>query len=212
MRVVDCLQGSPEWYAARAGIATASNFGDILARARSGSGEATTRRNYRARLVVERLAGKPVEGGFSNHATRQGQDREPMARDRYMVSSGNYVTQVGLCMHDTLECASSPDGLIDLTGGAEIKCPELSAHIDYLRRSDEPPEYRPQIQGNLWITGRQWWDFISFNPDFPTHLQLVVRRVMRDEKYITALELAVRLFMDEVRAEEAEIRALPVAA
>jgi hypothetical protein len=212
MRIVECEQGTPEWLRARCGIATASNFADILARSRDRKEEGVTRRNYRARLVVERLAGRPVEGGFSSYATKQGQEREPAGRERYMVATGNYVEQVGVCLHDTLECGASPDGLIDTDGGLELKCPELSTHLEYLRRKDEPPEYRAQIQGNLWITGRAWWDFASYNPDFPEHLQLIVRRVLRNDDYIASLELAVRLFMDEVRAEEAEVRALPIAA
>jgi hypothetical protein len=212
VKVIACTQGTDEWRAARAGIATASEFAAILSKPRDGKGEATGRRNYRVRLVVERLAGRPLEGGFTSAATRQGTEREPLAREAYETHTGNLVQEVGVCRHDELECAASPDGLISPDGGVEIKCPELAAHLDYIRRRDEPPEYRAQIQGNLWITGRQWWDFVSFNPDFPPHLQLVIRRVPRDEKYITGLELAVRLFMDEVRAEEAEVRALQVAA
>lgn len=212
MRIIECTQGTDEWKAARAGIATASEFAAILSKPKDGKGESTGRRNYRVRLVVERLSGRPIEGGFTSAATRQGTEREPSARAAYEIHTGNVVQEIGVCLHDELECGASPDGLVGDDGGVEIKCPELAAHLDYLRRKDEPPEYRAQIQGNLWITGRQWWDFVSFNPDFPPHLQLVVRRVQRDPKYIAALEFAVYLFMDEVRAEEAEVRALPVAA
>jgi hypothetical protein len=212
VKIIPCQQGTDEWRAARAGIATASEFGCILAKARSGNDEATTRRNYRVRLVVERLAGKPLEGGFATFATRQGTEREPLAREAYEVRTGNLVQEVGVCLHDELACGASPDGLVNDDGGVEIKCPELAAHLDYLRRKDEPPEYRAQIQGNLWITGRAWWDFVSFNPDFPPHLQLLVRRVPRDDKYIAGLEFNVRMFLGEVAEEEAAVRALQVAA
>jgi hypothetical protein len=209
MRLIECDQGSEAWLAARAGIATASCFSAILAKIKSG--EAAERRNYRARLVVERLTGKPVSG-FTTSAMRQGTEREPLARDAYMVQTGNFVQQIGLALHDELEAGASPDGLIDTDGGLELKCPELASHLEYLRLKTEPAIYTPQIQGCMWITGRQWWDFASFNPDFPPHLQLVIRRVERDDIYIAGLALAVEVFMNEVRAEVEEIRALPIAA
>jgi hypothetical protein len=208
MRVIDCEQGTPEWHAARAGFATASNFDAILAKARKGYDESTMRRNYRARLVVERLSGSVIEGGFSNAATRLGQEREPLARAAYEVHTRQFVDTVGFLFDDMHQAGASPDGLIGDDGGLEVKCPELSTHLEYLRRPDAPPEYRPQIQGNLWISGRKWWDFVSYNPDFPPHLQLVIRRVHRNEDYITQLQLAVALFMSEVREEVAALQKL----
>lgn len=211
MRVLDCEQGSPEWFAARGGIATASEFATILSKGKD-KAEAVGRRNYRARLVVERLSGRPVAGGFKSRAMEQGTEREPLALDAYMVQRGVLVRRVGFCRHDEIECGASPDGLVNDDGLVEAKCHELSMHLECLRRPDPPPEYRPQIQGELWNAERQWCDFISFNPDFPDHLQLVIRRVLRDDKYIAQLEFMVRAFMEEVRAEESEIRALPIAA
>jgi hypothetical protein len=209
MRIIECAQGSDAWFASRTGIATASCFSKVLATIKSG--EAAERRNYRARLVVERLTGKPVPS-FQTPAMKQGTEREPLARDAYMVRTGNLVQQVGFIRHDTLEAGGSPDGLIDTDGCLEIKSPELAAHLEYLRLPGPPAEYVPQIQGVLWLAERDYCDFVSFNPDFPEHLQLAVRRVVRDEKYIAGLALAVELFMSEVRKEEAEIRALPLAA
>lgn len=207
---LDCVQGTPEWLAARAGIATASCFADILAKGRGGE-ESTSRRNLRAKLVVERLAGRSV-ATFTSAAMQQGTEREPLARAAYESRASVFVDTVGLLRHDEVEAAASPDGLIGDDGGVEIKCPELSAHLEYLRAAGAPSKYVPQIQGCMWISGRAYWDFVSFNPDFPEHLQLVVRRVVRDDKYIAQLEFMVRAFMDEVRAEEAEVRSLPVAA
>lgn len=208
MRLVECAQNSPEWLAARAGLATASNFSDILAQSRTKGEESTMRRNYRIRLVVERLTGKPMLGGFKSRATEQGHEREPYARKAYMVATGNLVQTVGVCLHDTLECAASPDGLIEDEGGLEVKCPELAAHLEYLQRKDEPPEYRAQIQGGMWVTGRKWWDFVSWNPDFPERLRLKIIRVQRNEIYIAGLATAVALFMSEVREEETALHNL----
>ena len=200
MKVFNFQQGTPEWFAARLGIATASNFAAILAAVKSG--EAADRRNYRARLVVERLTGKPIET-YTNAAMQQGTEREPFARAAYEHKSGAWVDEVGFIRHDTLEAGASPDGLIGGDGCLEIKSPQLATHLEYLRLPDAtcPSIYRAQVQGQLWLAERQWCDFVSFNPDFPAHLQLVIRRVVRDETYIAGLALAVELFMGEVREE-----------
>lgn len=203
MRIIDCAQGSEEWHAARAGRATASCFSKILATIKSG--EASERRNYRAQLVCERLTGKAIDNGYVSQAMRDGIEREPIARAMYEVRTGNIVEQVGFMAHDEIEAGASPDGLVDDDGGIEIKAPVPATHLTYLRLKTEPPEYRAQIQGCMWISGRRYWDFVSYCPDYPEHLQLVIRRVHRDETYITGLELAVRLFLDEVAAEVAEL-------
>jgi len=209
MRILTAEQGTPQWLADRAGKATASEFAAIMAKIKTG--EAAERRNYRARLVVERLTGKPIQT-FQSAAMRQGTEREPDARMAYMIATGAVVEQVGLCLHDTLDAGSSPDGLIGTTGGLEIKCPELAKHLEYIKLKAEPAEYRWQIQGGMWITGREWWDFVSYNPDFPPHLQLVVRRVLRDESAIKSLEDEVTTFLQEVAQETAEIMNQPKAA
>lgn len=206
MRIIKCDQGSPEWHQARAGLATASCFADILATIKSG--EAAARRNYRAKLVVERLTGKVVESGFKSAAMQQGTEREPLARSAYEIATGNMVQEVGFMVDDMHQAGCSPDGLIGDDGLLEIKCPELAAHLDYLRIKSEPPAYTAQIQGQLWISGRQWCDFVSFNPDYPEHLQLIVRRIHRNEAQITSLQLAVAMFMQEVREEVESVQRL----
>ena len=209
MRLVEGAQGMPEWLQARHGIPTASRFGAIMAKIKSG--EAADRRNYRADLVVELLTGRPLEG-FSTPAMRQGIEREPLARLAYEAETGEMVTEVGLCLHDTMGAGASPDGLIGTDGGLEIKCPERAAHLRYLQQAAEPPEYTWQIQGGMWITGRAWWDFVSWNPDFPEHLQLIIRRIKRDDKAIADLAAEVGLFITEVAAEVARCNALKEAA
>ena len=192
-------QGTPEWFAARLGKATASRFSDVLAKLKSG-GESASRKNYRGRLVVERLTGKPLES-FSNAAMQKGTEREPIARLAYEAETGNLVTEVGFFQHPTMEAGASPDGLVDASGMLEIKCPQLATHLEYLALPAEPSEYTAQIQGQMWICGRDWCDFVSFNPDFPEHLQLIVRRIQRDEAYIAKLAAEVAIFLDEVEFE-----------
>jgi len=209
MRVIDCIQGTPAWHAQRAGIPTASRFADVMATIKSG--EAASRRNYRTDLVVERLTGRALDG-FQTREMKQGIEREPYGKLAYEAHTGRMLQEVGFIRHDTLEAGASPDGLVGEDGGFELKCPERSAHLEYLMLPTEPPAYRWQIQGGLWVTGRAWWDFASWNPDFPENLQLVVRRVHRDEAAIQQLAAAIEKFTREVDAEVARIESLPIAA
>lgn len=200
MRILQAEQRSPEWFAARLGRATASNFANILA-----AKTTAAHRNYRVRLALERLTGKQ-EDVFQSDAMRQGTEREPLARIAYEALTGNLVEEVGLCLHDTLECGASPDGLIDAVKGLEIKCPTPGKHCESLRASAEPPEYTAQIQGCMWITDRQEWDFVSYCPEFPENAQLIVRTIKRDDAYIDKLAKAVEAFMADVDAEVEAIR------
>jgi putative phage-type endonuclease len=205
----DLIQGSDEWRMARAGRATASRFADVMATIKTG--EAASRRNYRTDLVVEQLTGKPLES-FQTAAMKQGTEREPLARLAFEEEKGLVVREVGFIPHPTLLAGASPDGLIHDGEGLEIKCPERSAHLTYLQQPAEPPEYRWQIQGQMWICNLSAVWFVSYNPDFPEHLRLVVRRIERDEKAIQALEAEVTKFMAEVETEAERVRALPLAA
>lgn len=209
MRLVDAPQGTPQWLQARSGVPSASKFACVMATIKSG--ESAERRNYRTDLVVELLTGKPLET-FQNAAMKQGTEREPFARMAYEARTGNIVQEVGFCLHDTLRTGASPDGLIGTDGGLEIKCPERTAHLRYLQQDMEPPEYTWQIQGGMWITGRAWWDFVSWNPDFPEHLQLIVRRIQRNEEAIKKLAAEVERFLTEVDAEVERVRNLRLAA
>lgn len=192
------IQGSPEWFAARAGHATASCFHDVLATVKVG--EAAKRRDYRWQLVAERLTGEPVQG-YENDAMRWGKQQEAFARDAYEVETGALVQQVAFVKHPELPwCGASPDGLIDDDGGLEIKCPYNSViHVQTLE-GGMPTEHSAQVQGAMWVTGRAYWDFVSFDPRMPTHLQLYVERIRRSDAYIEKLAASVNAFLAEVDA------------
>ena len=193
MRVSDAPQGSDEWIRLRLGKATASRFAEVLA-----GGRGLTRRAYATQLALEIITGRSVET-YTSLAMEIGTEREPAARAEYEALTGNFVTEVGFCMHETLPCGASPDGLIGEEGGVEIKCPRESTHAEYLALPSEPAIYTAQIQGCMWITGRAWWDFVSYNPAFPANARTVVRRVRRDQAFIERLALAVESFSDEVQ-------------
>lgn len=188
-------QGSVEWQEARCGCATASRFSDVLAKIKSG--ESASRRNYRAEIVVERLTKIPTEH-FTTAEMRRGTEQEPYARMAYEALTGAFVEEVGFVRHPTIACAgASPDGLIGTEGGLEIKCPNTAQHINALLNGMDP-DHVAQVQGNMWVSGRKWWDFVSFDNRMPAHLQLYVVRVNRDDAYIAKLEAEVKTFLASV--------------
>lgn len=187
-------QGSEAWLLERAGRATASCFSDVLAK-----GQGKTRAAYMRRVLAERLTGKPIETYQNSHMDR-GTEQEPYARMEYEVQTGSLVEQVGFIPHPEIMAGASPDGLVDTDGGVEIKSVIPTVQVETLLRGGYPPEHRPQIQGNLWIANRRWWDFASYCPDMPEHLRLYVFRVERDERYIETLAGEVVHFLDEVDA------------
>ena len=183
MRIDQNEQGSPEWLAARLGIPSASMFAKLVTTKGIWSASADA---YINQLVAERLTGEREEV-FQSHHMLRGTELEPDARDLYSLMSDAEVTEVGFCLHDTLSAGCSPVGLIGEDGGLEIKCPAPSTHVEYLRGGVLPSKYKQQVMGCLWITGREWWDFVSYHP---TMKPLIVR-VERDEEYIAALEKCV---------------------
>lgn len=191
-------QGSAEWLADRAGFCTASRFKDVLAKIKAG--EAASRRTYRLQLATERLTGQPCET-FKNAAMEWGTATEPFARAAYEAARTVMVDETGFLRHPTVQFVGcSPDGLVDRDGGVEIKCPHNSmVHVETLE-SGMPTEHRAQVQGAMWVTGRAFWDFVSYDPRLPSHLQLYVERIDRDEAFIAALSTEVAHFLNEVDA------------
>ena len=188
------LQRSDDWFKKRCGLATASRFADVLATIKTG--EAASRRNYRAQLVVERMTGVPQES-YQNEAMRYGTEMEPFARIAYEASTGNIVAEVGFIAHPELLAGASPDGTIGPDGLVEIKVPNTATHIDTLLKGMDP-SHLPQIQGQMWITGRKWCDFVSYDPRMPEKHRFYCERIMRDDKYIKSLETEVIKFLNEV--------------
>ena len=182
MRVSAHEQRSEGWFAERLGKPTASSFHRIITP--TGKSAAGTD-SYINELVAELITGKRVEIPVTP-AMQRGIDLEPDARQTYEFITGQDVFDIGLCLHDDLDCGASPDGLVGDDGLLEIKCPIASNMVGYLRDGDDklPSKYIPQCQGQLWITGRKWLDFVAYHPD----MRIVMARVERDEAYIELLE------------------------
>ena len=205
IEVFDCEQGSPDWWACRLGIPTVSEYGTVMAKGKDGKKDGTTsktRMAYMRRLVGERITGEAVEG-YMNADMERGKAMEDEARATYALRNLDYNLQrVGFVRNG--ETGGSPDSLIEDVGGLEIKTAIPHIQIDRLERNVLPPEHKPQVQGSLWVTEREWWDFVSYWPKLP----LLVVRVYRDEDYIREIEREVDQFLDELHALEFRIRQL----
>jgi len=192
----EIIQGSPEWFAQRCGKATASRISDIVAKTKSGY--STSRANYMAQLVVERMTNQVAES-YTNAAMEWGIENEGFARANYESKMNLLVTETGAIDHPTiLKSAASPDGLVGDDGCLEIKCPHTATHIDTLLGDEVAKKYYDQMQWQMACAERDWCDFVSFDPRMPEGLQLFIKRVPRSNLYIAELEGEVIQFLAEV--------------
>lgn len=204
MKIIACAQRSDEWRALRLGKLTGSRVGDAFATIKKG--ESASRRNLRLQLVLERITGRSQENGYVSADMERGTLLEDDARAAYEAETGIVVQSVGFVEHDSLLTGCSPDGLPH-DGLIEIKVPKAATHLEYLR-GGLPEEYRLQIIHGLWLTGAIWGDFVSYSDQFPAPLQLKITRLYASDIDLTAHELNVRLFLDEVEKEEQAVRQL----
>ena len=189
-------QGSDAWFNIRIGKVTASRVADVLAKTKTGY--STTRDNYMAQLVCERLTGQKGES-FTNAAIQHGIETEAYARAAYEALRDVLVDEVGFVSHPTIEMSgASPDGLVGEDGLIEIKCPNTATHIETLLSESVPNKYYTQMQFQLACTGRKWCDFVSFDNRLPTELQVFVKRVPRDDVYIRLIEDEIVKFLGEL--------------
>lgn len=188
-------QGSMEWLMERVGFITASRFKDVMDYRKDGKPGAD-RKKYLWEIAIERLTGKPVSH-YDSIAMQHGTEYEPMARQAYEAHTGNFVTEVGFIKLGEF-VGGSPDGLIDDDGGLEIKCPFNSANHLQCFLTGMPEEHIGQVQGNIWVTGREWWDFVSFDPRMPKPFDIYVQRVPKDDEYVAKLSEQVSKFSEEV--------------
>jgi hypothetical protein len=203
-------QRSDDWFLARAGKITASQMHTVMLERdrepfksgpRKGQPKPAPKAltDYAFQLAAERLTGKPRKQ-VKAAALAWGQDVEPAAVAAYQAETGYIVTLCGFVPHPVHEfIGASPDFLVDEDGGGEVKSPESSeVHLETLL-TGLPPEHIEQIQGGLWVTGRKWWDFVSYHPEFPADLRLYVQRVERDKEFIARLEAACLLLEADVQ-------------
>jgi hypothetical protein len=215
-------QRTDEWLQARAGKVTASRFKDVISRnkptaAQAKAGEpgnlSAERTRYLWQIVTERLTGQPVQMPDAA-PLRWGRENEDAARAAYLFTSSARLTETGFVAHPTLACGASPDGLLSdetdpdgMFGLIEIKCPWSSqVHLETWLNG-MPEDHQAQIQGQMWLTGREWCDFVSFDPRLPGDLQLYVQRVKGDPEFQARLEREIIAFSAEADEIVSRLRA-----
>src|SRR4051812_13117021 len=200
MQIIDCTQGGEDWFRARMGIPTSSEFSCVMrTKGRGENGESKERATYLRKLAGELLTDEPMVS-YSNPDMERGKIQEDEARDLYALMKGVDPERVGFIRNGDAGC--SPDSLIDKNGGLEIKCALPHVQIERIEKDQLPPEHKAQVQGTLWLAEREYWDFASYCPRLP----LFVIRIYRDEKYIADLAKAVDQFNEELAALVARIR------
>jgi len=201
LTVYDCEQGSEDWFRARMGIPTASEFGTVLA-PRAGS-EGKMRRTYLHKLAGEIITGEPMERYGNAHMDR-GHEMEAEARSLYAFMSDADPTQIGFLRNGQKGC--SPDSLIGDAGMLEIKTKLPHLLIDCILKDDFPAEHKAQCQGALWVSEREWVDIAVYWPRMP----MFVKRAYRDEEYISKLSDAIDAFNADLAVVVDRIKAYGV--
>jgi putative phage-type endonuclease len=205
MKLIDCEQGSEDWFAARCGRVTASKIADLMARTKSGY--SASRANYMAQLIAERLTGTVAES-YTNAAMQWGKDQETNAAAMYAFMRDCELGVAGFVVHPEIDKAgASPDRLVGDDGLVEIKCPNTSTHLDTLLGSPIDGKYIKQMQFQMAVCEKTWCDFVSYDPRLPAEMQIHIERVERDDGLIKDIEAEVRRFLDELADKEERLRA-----
>jgi len=195
MKFHNIEQGSQEWLDLRLGKITASRFKDVFSSGR-GSAPSKTRASYMMQLVAEIITGLP-QNSFQNDAMIHGNECEPQARSNYELYTGVEVDQIGFVSFNDL-VGVSPDGLVGREGLLEIKCPKTTTQIQRYLDSVFPPEYKAQVQGQMWVCEREWCDFVSFDPRINGEARYFCTRVVRDDVFIKDMTKKINIFIGEL--------------
>jgi hypothetical protein len=202
IRIFDTLdQGSDEWLAARRGMLTASEAHNIV----TPTGNVAANDKLRAHvweIAAQRISGH-TEPSYVSDDMLRGWEDEIAARALY---ADNYapVREVGFVVNGALgfEIGCSPDGLIGDDGMIEIKSRAQRFQVQTIMTGEVPPQYMPQIQFGLLVTGRKWCDYVSYCAGLP----MVAIRVLPDDRWQEQLRKAAADFEAAVKRVIADYR------
>lgn len=200
---IEVEQGTPEWFAARIAIPTASMMDAVMASGRGG-GDSKTRAKYMRQIVGERITGEKDPSFRSTPAMERGNAMEPEARSMFEFMSDLTVTPCGFYRSDEFRFGASPDGLVGEDGTLEIKTKQPDLLIEWLQIGSFPIEHRKQVQAQLWATGRKVCHFVGYWPKMP--LFYVV--VERDDAFIEEIKNAIATFNEETDTMESNLRGM----
>lgn len=193
MIVYDCIQGTPDWHAARAGVTTASTF--RCARRAAGSKPLKSSLDLAFGTAIERISGLPLDDGFETYFTRRGHELEPIALSLYEIETGRIVRRCGFVATDDRMFGASADGLVGDDGGVEVKCWTDPVKLRAVLTGGDISDVRDQCLGGMWVTGRKWWDFVLYCPALKSiGREITIIRIDRDDDAIEEMESDLMAF------------------
>lgn len=191
-------QESAAWVKARIGCLTASRMADVLAVSKRDGKPLEARARYMMELVAERMTDSAVDH-FVTADMQWGLDHEIEAKAAYGKVRNCDVDPAGFILHPSIEfLGASPDALIEADGLCEFKCPRTTTHIAWMLAGVVPEQHRPQMAVQLLCTGRQWCDFMSFDPRLPPRQRVFIRRYEPTAEELDFIETQAKLFLQEV--------------
>lgn len=192
MKISPYAQGTLDWFIARAGIPTASEF-DALITPKWEIRTGVMPRTYLHRKLAEAWQNAPMES-FNTLDMEFGSMLEDRAKPWFEAETGIELQSVGLCTTDDGRVGCSPDGLIGDDSGIEIKCPARHTHVGYVLGGKLPEDYELQVHGAMFVTGRPQWRFLSYDPIMPKLMLTIPRDEEKQEKLKEALDAFLELF------------------
>ena len=201
-------QGSEEWRTLRAGRVGGTSCAALLTNGKSDNGLGVGAQAMVYRKAAEYITG-PQDDTYVNAAMERGTALEPVARRRYENEYFCTVQEVGYISEGEY-LGVSPDGLIGEDGGLEIKCPGADEFLRFFDTREMKKEYYQQVQWSLYISGRKWWDFVYYHPEFAP-IDLICKRFYPDPDMFATWDEKVPVYCAEVarvlNKVEAEIAA-----
>lgn len=208
MLIINCIQGSPEWHQARCGVITASNFADCCVKLKNGDYSAKAKQ-YAFKLAIERISGELLqEDKFETWEMRRGRELEPVARLKHEQRIGVMVEQTGIVLTDDGLFGASVDGLIGNYGCSEYKGFVAPSSLMPILLHGDISDCEYQVQGQIWVVGRKWSDFVLFCPALEKiNKDMTIFRVNRNEEFIAKMELDLLAFNDLVNEYKTKLEA-----
>lgn len=200
-QIFDYEQYSPEWWALRTGLPTASQFAKVMAKTPKGNGPGATQKTYMRKLAGEIITGKPMES-YSNGHMQRGHEEEAESLDLYALIANEDPEKVGFILNSIKKMGASPDALVGDKGVVEIKSKTADLLIEWILKDQFPPEHKAQCQGHLLVSEREWVDIVGYSPGMP----LFLKRAHRDEGYIKIMSSEIDRFNEELQVLVEQIK------
>ena len=204
---IDAKERELAWLKQRHGKFTASTFHKMFT-SKYAITKAATAQTYIKEKAAETL------GAFNEQASsaslRLGNDHEAEAieayekKQEYIVDSGRGFLEksehVG-CTPDGYVYESYHMAMLKVTNKiVQIKCPyTVQKHFEYLTYKtaadlkEGSKEYYVQVNFEMYVTGADSCDFVSYDKRFPEHKQLAILEVPRDEEMISKIDQALEI-------------------